>query len=215
MTTKTSRGIRNNNPGNIRKSQDPWQGLAESQPDKEFFTFKSPTWGIRALARVLIAYQDKHDLCTINGIISRWAPPVENNTKAYVQAVAKSTGFDANQFLDLHKAEYLLPLVKAIIQHENGTQPYSEAELVKGLVLAGVEPETKPLSSTRTIPSATVAAGATSAAIGLEVVGQIQPAFPLLQTIAQYAPIVLGLIVLAAIAYVIYARIDDRRKGLR
>lgn len=210
-----TRGIRNNNPGNIRKSKDKWQGLADSQPDREFFTFKSPTWGIRALARLLIAYQDKYDLCTINRIIDRWAPPVENNTKAYAQAVAKSTGFEPNQVLDLHQFEYLEPLVKAIIKHENGVQPYSDEQITKGLVLAGVEPEPKPLSKTRTVPTATVAAGATSTAVGLEIVNQLQPTFPLLQTLAQYAPIALGVLVLAALGYIIYARVDDRRRGLR
>lgn len=45
------RGIRNNNPGNIRRNGDPWQGLAETQGDKEFFTFTTPVYGIRALAR--------------------------------------------------------------------------------------------------------------------------------------------------------------------
>jgi seryl-tRNA synthetase len=60
-TGRTPRGIRNNNPGNIRRNGDPWQGLAERQGDVEFFTFKTiPIYGIRALARTLIAYQDKH-----------------------------------------------------------------------------------------------------------------------------------------------------------
>ena len=59
MTTPNPRGIRNNNPGNIRRNGDPWQGLAKEQNDREFFTFKSAVYGIRALARLLITYQDK------------------------------------------------------------------------------------------------------------------------------------------------------------
>ena len=31
-----TRGIRNHNPGNLRRSADPWQGLAPEQTDKEF-----------------------------------------------------------------------------------------------------------------------------------------------------------------------------------
>lgn len=50
---KQPRGIRNNNPGNIRRSSDPWQGLAKEQIDREFFKFKSSVYGIRALARLL------------------------------------------------------------------------------------------------------------------------------------------------------------------
>ena len=88
MTSKTPpRGIRNNNPGNLRRTDDPWQGLAETQTDTEFFVFQSPIYGIRALARTLIKYQDKHRLCTIRQLIGRWAPNTENDTVAYIKAV--------------------------------------------------------------------------------------------------------------------------------
>ena len=69
------RGIRNHNPGNLRKSNDPWQGLAPDQTDPDFLQFESSKWGIRALARTLIAYQDKIGLRSIKSIIYRWAPP--------------------------------------------------------------------------------------------------------------------------------------------
>ena len=49
------RGIRNHNPGNLRKSNDPWQGLAPDQTDPDFLQFESSKWGIRALARTLIS----------------------------------------------------------------------------------------------------------------------------------------------------------------
>ena len=42
------RGLRNCNPLNIRRTADLWQGLAERQPDPEFFTFRSMAWGYRA-----------------------------------------------------------------------------------------------------------------------------------------------------------------------
>jgi len=83
------RGIRNHNPGNIRRSADPWQGLAKDQNDDAFFQFAEPKWGIRALARVLISYQDRHGLRTVRGIVSRWAPPVENKTSSYIDHVAR------------------------------------------------------------------------------------------------------------------------------
>ena len=66
----TPRGIRNNNPGNLRQGDD-WQGLADPQIDKEFCVFQSSLWGIRALARVLLNYQRKHQLHTVTQIISR------------------------------------------------------------------------------------------------------------------------------------------------
>ena len=113
--TKQPRGIRLNNPGNIRRSDDPWQGLAREQRDREFFTFEGEVYGIRALARMLITYQDRHRLRTIARIIHRWAPPSENDTASYTAAVERYTGVPADETLDLHRHEDLRPLVEAII----------------------------------------------------------------------------------------------------
>jgi len=121
------RGIRNNNPGNIRRNGDPWQGLAETQGDKEFFTFATPVYGIRALARTLITYQDRHGLRTIRQIISRWAPPVENDTESYVKAVtAATTGIGLVEALQ----QTLDPAREALL----GLVPYLET--AKWLLLA-------------------------------------------------------------------------------
>ena len=78
-----TRGIRNHNPGNLRRSADPWQGLAPEQTDKDFFQFTSAKWGIRALARTLIAYQDKVGLKNIKQMIGRWAPPNGRRWRAW------------------------------------------------------------------------------------------------------------------------------------
>ena len=215
MTTKPSRGVRNNNPGNIRKSADKWQGLAVQQPDAEFFTFTDATYGIRALARLLIQYQDKYNLRQISQIINRWAPTNENNTQAYINHVAKLTGFNAYDSLDMHKFEHLEPLVRAIITHENGTQPYTDSQITKGLVLAGVEPKQQDLSHNKTIKAAKVAGAATGVSVVADAVNQVAPAFSLLGTIAQYAPYVLAIIAIAAIGYIVWDRIEDRRKGIR
>lgn len=209
------RGIRNHNPGNIRRSADPWQGLAKDQNDDAFFQFAEPKWGIRALARVLISYQDKHGLRTVRAIISRWAPPVENKTSSYIDHVAHRLGVGADDPLDIHDYRVLRGLVEAIIAHENGQQPYTDAQIDAGLVLAGVEPPIRPLSETRTVKGAQVAAGATALGVVAEAVDKIQPAVPLLQRIAEVAPWVLAVLALAGIGYVIWARYDDRRKGLR
>lgn len=126
------RGLRNNNPGNIEASTDRWEGQAGS--DGRFATFDTPEAGIRALARTLLAYQDKHGLNTVEGIIGRWAPPRENNTKAYARAVADAIGFETTTPLDLKDARVLQSLTRAIIAHENGRQPYAEY-----VIRAGVE----------------------------------------------------------------------------
>lgn len=219
MTTSTPRGIRNNNPGNIRRNSDPWQGLAVPQADRDFFTFKSAIYGIRALARTLIAYQDEHDLRTIRQIISRWAPASENDTGAYINAVAKSAGFDADRPLDMHRFDHLKPLTEAIIQHENGQQPYTNAEITKALVLAGVEPATQSLQKTRTVKGGQAATAATAGLGVVEAVQQtLDPARDALIGIAPYletAKWLLLAVTLIGIGVMLWARIDDRRKGLR
>ncbi|MDY0008292.1 MAG: hypothetical protein RBS08_01170 [Bdellovibrionales bacterium] len=141
---KPSRGVRNHNPGNIEKSRDRWVGLADEQPDSRFFTFTEARFGIRAMSRILQNYQKKHKLETISEMISRWAPPHENNTTAYIRAVSRETGFDPEQKLDLKRHDHLFPLVKAVIRHENGYVPYTDAEINAGLVLAGVAPPKPP-----------------------------------------------------------------------
>ncbi len=216
---RTPRGIRNNNPGNLRRNGDPWQGLAERQGDVEFFTFKSAIYGIRALARTLIAYQDKHGLRTIRQIISRWAPPNENNTNAYIRAVAADTGQDADQILDMHRFDHLLPLAKAIIRHENGQQPYTDVELTKELVLAGVEPEKANLQASRTVKGGQAATAATAGLGVVEAVQQtIDPARDALVGLAPYLEVAKWLLLavtLVSIGVMLWARIDDHRKGLR
>jgi hypothetical protein len=216
---RTPRGIRNNNPGNIRRNGDPWQGLAERQSDVEFFTFKTSIYGIRALARTLITYQDKHSLRTIRQIISRWAPPVENNTNAYVRAVSIDAGLDADQPLDLHRFDHLLPLTKAIIHHENGQQPYTDAQITKALVLAGVEPETPNLQTTRTVKGGQAATAATAGLGMVEAVQQtIDPARDALVGLVPYLEVakwLLLVVTLVGIGVMLWARIDDHRKGLR
>jgi hypothetical protein len=216
---RTPRGIRNNNPGNIRRNGDPWQGLAERQGDVEFFTFKTPIYGIRALARTLIAYQDKHTLRSIRQILNRWAPTNENNTPAYVRAVAAQTGFDADQTLDLHSFAHMKPLVEAIIRHENGQQPYSDTQLTKGLVLAGVEPEASSLQKTRTVKGGQAATAATAGLGVVEAVQQtIDPARDALVGLAPYLEVAKWLLLavtLIGIGVMLWARIDDHRKGLR
>ncbi len=216
---KLSRGVRNNNPGNLRRTDTAWQGLAEQQTDPDFFMFKSQIYGIRAMARVLIVYQVKHGLRTIRQIIERWAPPNENDTAAYTKAVSDETGFAPDQTLDMHAHADLKPLVEAIIQHENGQQPYTGAQIDKALVLAGVEPPAKNLQHTRTVRGGKAA---TAATVGLGALQAVQdgldPARDALQTLVPYLDIAKWLllaITLIGIGVMIWARIDDNRKGLR
>jgi len=219
MAEIQTRGIRNNNPGNIRKSKDPWQGLAERQTDAAFFVFKSPMYGIRALARLLITYQDKKKLRTIRDIIRRWAPQTENDTNAYIISVADATGFAQDQILDMHRFDHLKPLVEAIIRHENGQQPYTDTEITKALVLAGVEPPKPNLQASRTVQAGQIATMGTVGASTIEAVQQsVKPASDALLTLVPYLEVAKWLLLavtLVGIAIMLWARIDDHRKGLR
>lgn len=127
------RGIRNNNPGNLRHSTDQWLGEVPGD-DKAFKAFSDPFYGIRALAKLLLNYERKYGLRTISGIISRWAPDNENDTAAYIDAVAKACGVEPFQVLDV--AAMLPSLVRAIIAHENGQQPYTDEQISQGIAMA-------------------------------------------------------------------------------
>ena len=127
-----TRGLRNNNPGNIRKSATAWQGMSPTQSDPAFIQFGSAVYGIRAMARILDNYMAR-GLTTIQDIISTWAPPTENDTAAYIAAVANQTGIASNATVT---SADLPVLVAAIIQHENGQQPYTADVITQGVSLA-------------------------------------------------------------------------------
>ena len=81
--------------------------------------------GIRALMRILLTYRFTHKKTNVDSIISRWAPPSENDTDAYIDFVCKKMEVKPLDELD-NSIEHYLPLVKCIIQMENGMQPYDD-----------------------------------------------------------------------------------------
>lgn len=192
MSKNLPRGIRNHNPGNIEWGS-PWQGLipTSQKTDPRFAQFKSSAWGIRALARTLITYYDKHGIKTIRQAINRWAPPHENVTSAYVRAVASAVGVGENQSVNFHDYSVLRPMVEAIIRHENGPGPlktantwYDNATVEEGLRLAGiVNPNTTTLSTVEG-KAATVAVAAGGTAAVVEVVQQLTPAISQVQAVS-------------------------------
>ena len=134
-----TRGIRNCNPGNIRKGEN-WEGMDEERTalESSFCVFKETKWGIRALCRILLTYYRRDGLETVEEIIRRYAPSTENDTESYIKDVCQRTGFKAREKLRLQDRETMLKLIKAIIWHENGLQPYEDKELSVGMRLAGI-----------------------------------------------------------------------------
>ncbi|WP_258544423.1 hypothetical protein [Alteromonas lipotrueae] len=122
------RGIRNNNPLNIRVGND-WQGEVSSSSDSEFEQFNTPEMGIRAAAKLLKNYRDKYQLKTIAQIVTRWAPDTENKTGAYIASIENQTGLGRDVVLG--DADYI-DVIAAMIYHENGEQPYSEQVIYNG-----------------------------------------------------------------------------------
>lgn len=122
------RGVRNNNPLNIRVGNN-WQGETAVNTDGDFEQFESVEMGIRAAAKLLKNYRTLYGADTISAIITRWAPSNENNTAAYIASVEKQTGINREQ--KLSDADYV-PLIVAMIKHENGVQPYSLVEIENG-----------------------------------------------------------------------------------
>jgi hypothetical protein len=138
------RGLRNFNPGNLRVGE-PWRGLAEvcemdddQLAETDFCVFISPIYGIRALAKLLIGYQKRHNLYTVRGIIDRYAPPVENDTGSYVANVADCMAVGRHEHIDLSDPLTLHLMIDAIITHENGYNPYQYYEISDGMVLAAL-----------------------------------------------------------------------------
>ena len=128
MDKKLPRGIRNNNPLNIRKGNN-WKGEVSNSTDGEFEQFVSMQWGIRAGFKILKNYMTGYGgrvkaLTNIHDIIHRWAPPSENNCRVYIDSVCRFSGlheFERLQFSDRNK---MLALVDGMIRVECG-QPVS------------------------------------------------------------------------------------------
>ena len=126
-----TRGERNNNPGNIDKGQG-FKGEVEGD-DERFATFSTPVMGIRAIAALLLIYYNKHGLNTVAGLINRWAPPVENQTSAYVTDVANRVGVLPGDAIEVDDPDTLEKLVTGIIWHENGECIYTQQQIEDGV----------------------------------------------------------------------------------
>lgn len=126
METKPSvpRGIRNNNPLNIRKGNN-WKGEREDQKDNAFEEFESMAYGVRAgfilIKRYMSGYNGLTErFNTIEKIIRRWAPPTENATQKYIDAVAQETGISPRLKLSFDDRRSMCAIVAAMVHVECG-----------------------------------------------------------------------------------------------
>lgn len=115
-----SRGLRNNNPGNIRLSRTLWQGEVCPSQDKSFCQFKSMAYGYRALIKLLQNYRKVNGCRTMADFINRWAPPVENNTSGYISRVCRDMQVPESYVPDVNNKATMRAFAAAISQVENG-----------------------------------------------------------------------------------------------
>lgn len=126
-----SRGLRNNNPGNIRQDKDKWQGEIIPSQDKSFKQFSSMAYGYRALIKLLQNYRKFHNRQTIAEFINRWAPPCENNTSGYIARVCKEMEVPPTYIPDVNDKATMCAFAAAISQVENAVPAVME-DVYKG-----------------------------------------------------------------------------------
>lgn len=130
---RTTRGLRNRNPGNLRDAGIKWDGLTGADP-QGFAIFRTDQHGIRALVKDLRKdyWMDKQR--TVTALISEFAPATENHTNSYIRFVARALGVEPDAEIPWDPTT-VTALVRAIITMENGVMPYSDAVLAEGIAM--------------------------------------------------------------------------------
>lgn len=116
------RGIRNNNPLNIRySSANKWKGkITENKKDESFEEFISLSYGVRAFCRLIQLYVERYHCSTIRSIVYRFAPPSENDTLHYYKYVRD---FVDGLVVNPRDFAFMVRLVVAMWNVENGVYP--------------------------------------------------------------------------------------------
>lgn len=131
MRTQKPRGLRNNNPGNIRKNNIVYQGEVVPSKDEAFKQFTTMAYGYRAMFTVLHTYQRKYGINTIADMIIRYAPAIENYTTDYIRAVSEASGVPATSHITTTNGDVMIPIVSAMSKVENGV-PAELSEVEQG-----------------------------------------------------------------------------------
>lgn len=115
-----TRGVRNNNPLNIRKGNN-WQGEHPTKTDTYFEVFARPEYGFRAAFRIMRnGFKANPPRNTIRDIISRWAPPQDNNdTEKYIQFVSHSIDKSQEEVLTYEDETTMCKLAQAMAVMES------------------------------------------------------------------------------------------------
>lgn len=134
----TPRGLRNNNPLNLRRTSIPWRGKVATparaaelgmQWDADYEQFEHPGYGVRAGAKDLRNDFHRDGKHTVAALIQEFAPHVENPTDAYIANVARAIGVNPRVPFDLESN--IVPMIAAMIRQENGYNPFSLEQLAE------------------------------------------------------------------------------------
>jgi len=134
MKSSIPRGIRNNNPLNIRIG-NVWFGEVSEPTDQSFEQFCQMRYGVRAAFILLYRYIHRYKLDNIAKICTRWAPKSENDTLRYIETVSKVSGIDVTQKLKFDDRMTMLNLFKGMCMAENGCV-IDDCDIVAGYELA-------------------------------------------------------------------------------
>lgn len=112
-------GDQNNNWLNIRYNPaNNWLGQIGASADG-FVQFETPLHSLRASDRTLKNYKTRHGINTLQGVVSRWAPPSDKNpTENYINFVSQKTGYAADSPIDLDDPTVRENLIAAMMQFE-------------------------------------------------------------------------------------------------
>lgn len=128
-----SRAERNNNPGNLE-----FRGQTGAVPEDgsgRFAKFGSASEGVSALVKQLQRYGSR-GIDSLDKIISKYAPPNENDTQAYIDVLSQKLGVAPGEKLDLNDPSTLSGLVKGISRHESGSDFLSNQDVLSGINMA-------------------------------------------------------------------------------
>lgn len=120
-----TRAERNHNPGNIRRCGVRYRGERRPSCDPAFKEFESDEWGYRAMFVLLESYRRRYGIDTLRAIVTRWAPPIENDTENYIRFVAKRAEVDPDAVL-LPRDVRLRAIAEAMSRFERGHEPSPE-----------------------------------------------------------------------------------------
>lgn len=134
MVKTQPRGVRNNNPLNIRIGNT-WLGEVPNPTDSEFEQFVSLTYGLRAGFCILRRYINRYQRNTIEKIISTWAPANENNTSLYIGYVCHKLDIERNVVLEYSDTETMVKLVQAMAKFESACDLKTE-DILKAYKIA-------------------------------------------------------------------------------